>query len=38
VIDSQSVKAADTVGAATSGFDGGKKIKGSYLELLRVCP
>src|SRR5512144_2555304 len=28
VIDSQSVKAADTVGAATSGFDGGKKIKG----------
>ena len=28
VIDSQSVKAADTVGAASSGFDGGKKIKG----------
>ena len=28
VIDSQSVKAADTVGAATSGFDSGKKIKG----------
>ena len=28
MIDSQSVKAADTVGAATSGFDGGKKIKG----------
>ena len=28
VIDSQSVKAADTVGTATSGFDGGKKIKG----------
>ena len=27
VIDSQSVKAANTVGAATSGFDGGKKIK-----------
>jgi len=27
-VDSQSVKAADTVGAATSGFDGGKKIKG----------
>jgi transposase len=25
-IDSQSVKAADTVGAATRGFDGGKKI------------
>ena len=28
VIDSQSVKAADTVGAVTSGYDGGKKIKG----------
>lgn len=28
VVDSQSVKAADTVGAVTSGFDGGKKIKG----------
>lgn len=27
-IDSQSVKAADTVGAATRGFDGGKKING----------
>jgi transposase len=28
VIDSQSVKSADTVGAAASGFDGGKKVKG----------
>jgi transposase len=27
-IDSQSVKAADTVGAASRGFDGGKKING----------
>ncbi len=27
-IDSQSVKAADTVGAQTRGFDGGKKING----------
>lgn len=27
-IDSQSVKAADTVGAATRGYDGGKKING----------
>lgn len=27
-IDSQSVKAADTVGAASGGFDGGKKING----------
>jgi transposase len=38
VIDSQSVKAADTVGAATSGFDAGKKIKGRYLELMMTCP
>jgi transposase len=28
VVDSQSVKAADTAGAASSGFDAGKKIKG----------
>jgi transposase len=28
VIDSQSVKAADTVGAASRGYDGGKKING----------
>lgn len=28
IIDAQSVKAADTVGAAFSGYDGGKKIKG----------
>ena len=28
VIDSQSVKAAETVGAAVCGYDGGKKIKG----------
>jgi transposase len=28
VIDSQSVKSADTVGAEASGFDGGKKVKG----------
>jgi len=27
-VDSQSVKAADTVGAASRGFDGGKKING----------
>jgi len=27
-IDSQSVKAADTVGARSRGFDGGKKING----------
>ncbi len=28
IVDSQSVKAADTVGAATRGFDAGKKING----------
>jgi transposase len=33
VIDSQSVKAADTVGAATCGYDGGKKIKGRKRHL-----
>jgi transposase len=33
-IDSQSVKAADTVGAATRGFDGGKKINGRKRHLV----
>ncbi|HUL99675.1 MAG TPA: transposase [Mycobacterium sp.] len=28
VVDAQSVKAADTVGAASRGYDGGKKING----------
>ncbi|WP_300007618.1 IS5 family transposase [Pseudonocardia sp.] len=28
IIDSQTVRGADTVGAASSGYDGGKKIKG----------
>jgi transposase len=28
IIDAQSIKCADTVGAATSGYDAGKKIKG----------
>ena len=32
VIDSQSVKAAETVGRASRGYDGGKKINGRYLE------
>ena len=32
VIDSQSVKAAETVGKASRGFDAGKKINGRYLE------
>lgn len=33
IIDSQTVRAADTVGAATSGYDGGKKIKGRKRHL-----
>jgi transposase len=34
VIDSQSVKAAETVGAAVSGYDGGKKIKGQKRHIV----
>ncbi len=34
VIDSQIVKCADTVGAATSGYHGGKKIKGRGRHLV----
>lgn len=33
IVDSQSVKAADTVGAATRGFDSGKKINGRKRHL-----
>jgi transposase len=36
-IDSQTVKAADTVGAATRGFDGGKKINGRKRHLAVDC-
>jgi transposase len=36
-IDSQSVKAADTVGAASRGFDGGKKINGRKRHLVVDC-
>ena len=32
VIDSQSVKAAETVGRTSRGYDAGKKINGRYLE------
>ncbi len=35
IVDSQSVKGADTVGAASRGFDSGKKINGPYLELAK---
>jgi transposase len=38
VIDSQAVRAADTVPTASSGYDGGKKIKGRYLEPLSMRP
>jgi transposase len=34
VIDSQMVKCADTVGAATSGYHGGKKVKGRGRHLI----
>ena len=34
IIDSQSVKCADTVGAGSSGYDAGKKIKGRKRHLL----
>ena len=37
VIDSQSVKAADTVGAATRGFDAGKKINGRKRHVATDC-
>jgi transposase len=36
-IDSQSVKAADTVGAASRGFDGGKKINGRKRHVVVDC-
>jgi transposase len=35
IIDSQSVKAADTVGKDSRGYDAGKKIEGGYLEPAR---
>lgn len=34
IIDSQSVKCADTVGAQSSGYDAGKKIKGRKRHIL----
>jgi transposase len=36
-VDSQSVKAADTVGAASRGFDGGKKINGRKRHIAVDC-
>ena len=37
VIDSQSVRAAETVGKASRGYDAGKKINGRYLEPVFRC-
>ena len=37
IIDSQSVKAAETVASATRGWDAGKKINGRYLEPSSSC-
>jgi transposase len=36
IVDAQSVKGADTVPAASRGFDAGKKVNGRYLELTSV--
>jgi hypothetical protein len=38
VIDSQSVRAADTVPSATRGWDNAKKVNGRYLERAYACP
>jgi transposase len=38
IVDAQSVKGADTVPAASRGFDAGKKVNGRYLQLLSVRP
>jgi transposase len=38
ILDSQSVRAAETVARSCRGFDAGKKVNGSYLELLSICP
>jgi transposase len=38
LVDSQSLRGAETVGRPSRGYDAGKKINGRYLELLRVCP
>jgi putative transposase len=38
VIDSQSVRAADTVPRATRGWDNAKKVNGRYLEPSSVRP
>jgi transposase len=37
IVDSQSVKGADTVPKGSRGYDAGKWINGRYLTLARVC-
>jgi putative transposase len=38
ILDSQSVRAAETVAQSSRGYDSGKKINGRYLEPVRACP
>jgi hypothetical protein len=38
VVDSQSLRGADTVGSDSRGYDAGKKVNGRYLEPVSVCP
>jgi transposase len=38
IIDSQSVRAAETVARDQRGYDAGKKVNGRYLELMMTCP
>ena len=38
IIDSQSVRAAETVGKPSRGYDAGKKVNGRYLEPSTSCP
>lgn len=37
IVDSQSPRAADTVGAGTSGWDGGKKVAGRKRHIAVDC-
>lgn len=38
IIDSQSVRGADTVPRTSRGYDAGKKVNERYLKLVRLCP
>lgn len=37
-VDSQSLRAAANIPRSTSGWDGGKRVGGRYLEPVRACP